>query len=217
MLFVVSGRSATASEEQEAPLPTFAPRETAVHARLGTPLLGSHGRTTRAAVHSHRARRRGAPLRLVRYGVCFGGVLLQGLVTGAFLWPIDGVRCVCCGRSLKAWPRTDAGGTTRPGLDRLVASNERARRSFSTKGVPRSRTCRYGGWGYLFELWPLEQGRLCPTARALLPAVCAALWLFCAPAAALGALWPAHLVDCLSVCVRAPVACVCGDSDSQAV
>jgi len=95
---------------------------------------------------------------------------------------------------------------------RLVALNERARRSFSTKGVPRSLTCRYGGWGYLFELWPLEQGWLYPVARALLPAVCAALWLFCAPAAALGALRPAHLGDCLCVRARAYGFCVCGDS-----
>ena len=84
------------------------------------------------------------------------------------------------GRSRPGQGRTLVGPRGRPST-RLVASNERARRSFSTKGVPRSRTCRYGGWGYLFELWPLEQGRLCPTARALLPAVCAALWLLCAP------------------------------------
>lgn len=97
---------------------------------LGRLYWAAHGRTTRAAVHSHRARRRGAPLRLVRYGVCFGGVLLQGLVTGASLWPIDGVRCVCWrGWSLKAWPRTDAGGTTRPALDPL-GSFERACSAF---------------------------------------------------------------------------------------
>jgi len=121
------------------------PRETAVHARLGTPLLGSPWAHNpgRCPLAPRATARRTSPAgeiwRLLRRGVAARPrhrVLLCGQLMGC----VASVGADGCSRPGQR--RTLVGPRGRPST-RLVASNERARRSFSTKGVPRSRTCRY--------------------------------------------------------------------------
>jgi hypothetical protein len=147
MPLVVSGGSATASEEQEAPHTTFARRAAAAHARLGMPLLGSQRTHHPGRAHSHRTRWRGAPLRLVRCGVFFGGVLLQGLVTGCFFVTHWWGASAGADWSLMAWPRTGRWWDDAAGRLNLLGSFERACSAFFLCPGRRSRLCRHVEWG----------------------------------------------------------------------
>jgi hypothetical protein len=168
MLLVVSGGSATASEEQEAPHTTFARSAATAHARLGTPTgkpadASPGPRPLAPHTMARRASLAGEMWRLLRRGVaarprhrmllcdqlvgCAGGrgLVAHGLAKEGCWWDDAASRF----NSLGSFERACSAFFLCPG---------RALQPYMPT------------WGMgLFLMWPLalEQGRLCPTASAL--------------------------------------------------